>query len=126
MSERREQIFSDPLPSHNEHPREVWEGKLTSALVRYNPFDVQELIIEALQDKKFSPNPKTFAKKTAQLMILMTGKQADPHGVHDGPASIALRKICDVLEDFVKTAGFMNSGSREKLLSDIRALDLRH
>lgn len=120
----KERIFAQ-TPEEPRSNKETLESTITSALVNYRPIELQEIIISALTDSKLTPNPKHFAKHTADLMQLMTGKEADPTGRHDGPASVALRKIYDVLVSFQKKAGW-GSGKREELLEAVRNLDLRY
>lgn len=125
MSERREHIFSSSEDAQNVSPKEALENKLTAALIRYKPYEVQELVIEALQDKKLTPNPKQFARTVADLINLMCGPEANPVG-KEGPreGDHGLNVLWKCLHEFYKKNTF--HGSREELLTQVRELDLRN
>ncbi|HRH24324.1 MAG TPA: hypothetical protein PK109_01915 [Candidatus Paceibacterota bacterium] len=96
-----------------------FEANLSAAIVNYNPIAVQELIIERLTEGKKIANPYDFCRKIADDMNLLTGKDADPHALHDArPGTKGMRVLWEFL------ASVKPKETVENLLTNIRSLKL--
>lgn len=124
MSGFLEHIFSREPHEKPASPKEAFTEKLATALANYNPLELQELIIEALQEEALSHNPKRFAEEISREINQMCGPEVNPPGVV-GPrkGDAGLNVLWKTLKEF--SEDLARNKNREALLEAVRALDLQ-